>query len=70
MDDVIYLSTGTKLNAFCLQLQAALYNQEQNSALNVAEIEAELAEMRRYHKQSRREAKRTEAYALPPLYRS
>ncbi|MBT8146770.1 MAG: BatD family protein [Gammaproteobacteria bacterium] len=70
MDDIIRLSSGTRLNAFCLQLQAALYNQEQTAAMNVTEIEAELAEMRTLHKQSRREAKRTEAYALPPLYRS
>jgi len=70
MDDILRLSQGTGLHAFCLQIQAALYNTDQSATLDTTEVQAELAEMRKISKQSRRETRRAEAYALPPLYRT
>ena len=70
MDDILRLSEGSQLNAFCLQVQAALYTTDQSAALDTTQILAELADMRKKHKLSHKETKRTEAYALPPLYRA
>jgi hypothetical protein len=70
MDDILGLTSGTGLYAFCLQVQAALYNADQSAALDTTDVEAELTAMRKHKRQSRREVRRAEAYALPPLYRT
>jgi len=70
MDDILRLSDGSRLNALCLQVQAALFNTDQSATLDTSEAQAELAEMRKRNKLTRREIRRAEAYALPPLYRT
>ena len=70
MDDILRLSQGTRLNPFCLQVQAALYNADDSQRLDSAEVQAELAGMRKLRNQTRKARKHAEAFALPPLYRT
>ena len=70
MDDILRLSVGTRLNSFCLQVQAALYNSDDTVTVDSSEVESELAAMRSSSRQARKETRRTAAYALPPLYRT
>ena len=70
MDDILRLANGSILYTFCLQLQAALYNADQSASLITNEVEAELTALRKSKRQSRKEVRRKEAYALPPLYRA
>ncbi len=70
MDDIIRLSAGSPLSRFCVTVQSALYNSTTETRIDSAGVEQQLIAMRRLKQDISREARRTEPYSLPPLYRT
>lgn len=70
MDDIIRLSADSSLSSFCLRVQAALYDSEEQELVDGNAILSELQAMRKSRQLQRRTQKHDDTYALPPLYRT
>ena len=70
MDDIIRNASGSELADYCLRVQSALYNSEEQQSVETGNIINILTNLRKQKLRSIKEINREQPYILPPLYKT